>query len=122
MMKKVFLLIFALLLASVLLSCENSKKKKEQKQESLIEEVTENEDVVKTSMTDQNGVTLEMVFDNLNNTALLMFEGDTIRLVSQKPASGIWYSNDTYELRGKGDNVELFKNGDLVFQHVEKTE
>ncbi|MDR0970323.1 MAG: MliC family protein [Lentimicrobiaceae bacterium] len=121
-MKKVFLLIFALLLASVLLSCENSKKKKEQKQESLIEEVTENEDVVKTSMTDQNGVTLEMVFDNLNNTALLMFEGDTIRLVSQKPASGIWYSNDTYELRGKGDNVELFKNGDLVFQHVEKTE
>lgn len=121
-MKRAFLLIFALLIASVLISCENNKKKKEQKNETSTQEMTIIEDIVKSSLTDRNGVTLEMVFDNLNNTATLLFEGDTIRLMGQKPASGIWYSNAIYELRGKGDEVELFKNGELVFSHTEKTE
>ncbi|MGB1207543.1 MAG: hypothetical protein ACPG5B_17975 [Chitinophagales bacterium] len=28
--------------------------------------------------------------------------GEQIDLVAEKSASGIWYTNDTYELRGKG--------------------
>jgi hypothetical protein len=38
-------------------------------------------------------------------------------LHAQKAASGIWYKNDLYELRGKGDNVELTKDGITVFKN-----
>ena len=34
----------------------------------------------------------------------------------KKPASGIWYKNDHYELRGKGEEIELTKDGKTVFK------
>ena len=60
-----------------------------------------------------------MEFNNTKGTASLHFNNETIQLLSQKPASGIWYKNDHYELRGKGNDIELKKEGDVIFKHQE---
>ena len=67
--------------------------------------------------TDINGKTLEVTYDNSKDVATIKFDGQTSELVSQKPASGIWYKNDHYELRGKGENLELTKDGKTVFKN-----
>ena len=43
--------------------------------------------------------------------------GEQIDLVAEKAASGIWYKNDVYELRGKGEKLELSKDGIIVFKN-----
>lgn len=82
------------------------------------EVIFEHEDeIVKSSLEDKDGQTLDMVFNNTTNEAKIYLKGgEQIELIGQKPASGIWYKNDNYELRGKGDNVELTKNGKTIFK------
>lgn len=59
-----------------------------------------------------------MTFNNTTNTAKIYLNGgEQIELIGQKPASGIWYKNDQYELRGKGEEVELTKDGKTVFKN-----
>ncbi|NLB55873.1 MAG: lysozyme inhibitor [Lentisphaerae bacterium] len=60
---------------------------------------------------------LEMLFDNREYTVTFTFNGETIVLKGQRVASGIWYKNDRYELRGKGEKVELQKDGITVFKN-----
>lgn len=80
-------------------------------------EKTENkEDIVKTSSTNEQGNTLEMTFDNTKDIVTIEFEGITQELSSERPASGIWYTNDEYELRGKGDAIELKKGEEVIFK------
>lgn len=74
------------------------------------------EDIVKTSSTNEQGNTLEMTFNNTKNIVTIEFEGITQELSSERPASGIWYTNDEYELRGKGDAIELKKGEEVVFK------
>ncbi|MFC4689904.1 MliC family protein [Dokdonia genika] len=78
---------------------------------------TENEDIVTITSTDKEGNKLDITYNNIKGTATLNFKGVTIELEAQKAASGIWYKNDTYELRGKGNNLELQKDGQTVFIH-----
>lgn len=89
---------------------------KQSAQDSLTVNETKSNDIVKTNVTDKNGKKLEMTFNNSKNTATLLFDGETIELQGQKAASGIWYKNDHYELRGKGSENELFKDGKSIFK------
>ncbi|MGI9581182.1 MliC family protein [Chryseobacterium sp. RRHN12] len=52
---------------------------------------------------------MDMTFNNTKNTATVVFNNKTIELQGQKPASGIWYRHDHYELRGKGKEIGLQK-------------
>ncbi|MFZ4929984.1 MliC family protein [Chryseobacterium sp. Mn2064] len=74
------------------------------------------DEIVKSTSKDSSGKTLEMTFNNTKNTATVVFNNETIELQGQKPASGIWYKNDHYELRGKGEEIELTKDGKTVFK------
>lgn len=74
------------------------------------------DEIVKSTATSKEGVKLEMAFNNTQNTATLVLNNETIELKGQTPASGIWYKNDHYELRGKGDDVELTKDGKSIFK------
>lgn len=74
------------------------------------------DDIVTSASTNKDGEKLEMSFNNTKDIVVLNFKGETIELAGQKPASGIWYKNEQYELRGSGDDVELSKNGKLVFK------
>ena len=72
----------------------------------------------KKSLKNKEGQTLDMTFNNTTNEVKVYLDGgDQIELVGQKPASGIWYKNDQFELRGKGDNVELTKDGKTIFKN-----
>lgn len=73
-------------------------------------------DEVSNTAKDKDGIEMNMVFNNTRHTAIVILKGDTIKLLDQKPASGIWYRNDHYELRGKGSNVELTRDGKTIFK------
>lgn len=75
----------------------------------------ESDAIVTKTVTDENGIKLEMSFNNPKERVTINFNGERDELFDQKPASGIWYKNDTYELRGKGEEVDLTKEGELVF-------
>lgn len=60
---------------------------------------------------------LDVTYDNDKGVATLRWQGDTVQLPAQPAASGIWYKNETYELRGKGNDLTLQKNGEVVYEH-----
>ncbi|WPR70574.1 MliC family protein [Flavobacterium sp. NG2] len=99
-----------------LTSCKETAKT--ENEDSITETVEKNTDnIVTNTATDKDGKKLEMSFNITKDIAVLHFEGETIELVGQKPASGIWYKNDTYELRGKGQEITLTKDGQTVFKN-----
>lgn len=77
-------------------------------------------DTIEHSVKDKNGNLMKMVFMNSNKTVSLHFNNETITLQCQRPASGMWYANGEYELRGKGDQVSLSKSGKVVFTTFEE--
>lgn len=107
----------AMLAALFLNSCKNTPE--QNTTETTITETVGNttEDIVETTILNNEGKTLEMVFNNTKETATLIFNGKTIELNSEKAASGIWYKNKNYELRGKANDVQLSKNGEVIFKH-----
>ncbi len=77
----------------------------------------EPEDATVTSaLRDNNGNELAMIFNNTEGTVQISFKGETIEMETQNPASGIWYKNDNYELRGKNEEIELTKDGTVIFK------
>ncbi|MBD3905431.1 MliC family protein [Chryseobacterium sp. C-2] len=85
--------------------------------DSLTNNQTEsNPEIIKTTISDKNGKKLDMTFNNTKNIVTLVLNGETIELEGQKAASGIWYKNEHYELRGKGNENELHKDGKLIFK------
>ena len=105
----------ALLTATVFISCKNNSSQ-ENPNSTSTDQTTSNE-VVTESLTNKEGETLNMSFDNSEGTATLNFKGETIHLDQQRSGSGIWYKNDQYELRGKGHDISLKKDGDVFFEH-----
>jgi membrane-bound inhibitor of C-type lysozyme len=75
------------------------------------------DNIINTLYKGKEGETLHITFNNTTNLAkAYLNEGEQIDLIGQKPASGIWFKNTTYELRGKGDYIELTKNGKSIFK------
>ena len=103
--------------ALVLNACKD--KGKDKKSETITTERTENsmDDVVTSTLTSKDGKELKMNFNNTKGTATLDFQGETIEMDAEKAASGIWYKNDHYELRGKGNDIQLTRDGTIVFEH-----
>ena len=114
MQKKI--LVIAMLTSLILTSCKDTTKQESTEAKTEIVATTADE-IVKDTSTDKDGKKLEMSFNNTKDVATLNFNGETIELVGQKPASGIWYKNDNYELLGKGESVELKKDGKTVFKN-----
>jgi len=98
-------------------SCKETPKQEntETTTTETVEKVADN--MVTTTATDKNGNTLNMSFNNTKGTVTISFNGETSELVQEKSASGIWYKNNQYELRGKGNDIELKKDGNVVFEH-----
>lgn len=111
------ILTIALLTVIFLSSCNETPK--QENAETTTTEAVENvgDDIVTSSSTDKDGKKLEMIFNNAEGTATLNFNGETIELVQQRAASGIWYNNENYELRGKGNDIQLTKDGNVIFEH-----
>lgn len=54
-----------------------------------------------------DGFTFTALFDNAADVVTLILPSGKVRLPSQRPASGIWYAGQGYELRGKGRDATL---------------
>lgn len=107
-MKKHFLWIAAVAIALFSTSC-NSKSKQESSDE-----------LIESTVTSTTGQQLEATFDTANELVTIIFEGDTVVLKQQPSASGINYKNDTYEYTEWQNEIELLKNGVVVFSNVDK--
>lgn len=107
-MKKHFIWIAALAIALFSTSC-NSKSKQESSDE-----------LIESTVTSTTGKQLEATFDTANELVTIIFEGDTAVLKQQPSASGINYKNDTYEYTEWQNEIELLKNGVVVFSNVDK--
>lgn len=111
------ILSIALLSALSLNACKD--KPKDENTETVTTEGVDNsaDDIVTTTSTSKDGKTLEMTFNNTEGTATVNLDGETTVLDQQRAASGIWYKNDQYELRGKGNDIQLTKDGNVIFEH-----
>lgn len=107
-MKKHFIWIAAVAIALFSTSC-NSKSKQES-----------SDQLIESTVTSTSGQQLEATFDTANELVTIIFEGDTAVLKQQPSASGINYKNDTYEYTEWQNEIELLKNGVVVFSNVDK--
>ncbi|APY07816.1 hypothetical protein BWZ20_05680 [Winogradskyella sp. J14-2] len=114
-MKSILLKITAVILITASFSCKESSETQKDAN-ATTETVTTNETVKKTYK-DANGNTMHLEFNNEEGMVTVTFDSETFQLKDQRPASGMWYKNDTYELRGKGETFELSKNGSVVFSN-----
>ena len=115
-MKK-HILAVTILTALFLTSCTETSQ--QENNDAVATEALESatDDIVTSSLTDKEGKKLDMTFNNTEGTATLNFEGETIELTQQRSGSGIWYTNGHYELRGKGNDLDLKKDGNVIFTH-----
>ncbi|WP_048503703.1 MliC family protein [Chryseobacterium sp. BLS98] len=97
-------------------SCTKETKQSVPETETTDENKSVKDEIVESTATDSQGKIIKMSFNNTKDVVTVSFEGIPIEMKSQKPASGIWYSNDHYELRGKGSEVELSKDGKIIFE------
>lgn len=106
--------------ALVFTSCKDAPK--QEHAETVVEDTVEvvEDDIVTSKTTDKDGNELEIEFNNTKGTATFEFDGETVELKQERSGSGIWYKNDTYELRGKGNDIELKKEGEVVFVHEDE--
>lgn len=106
------------LLTALFLNACKDKPKDETTKTTSVETVEAPADAIVTSTsTSKEGKELKMTFNNTNGTATVNLDGETIVMDQQRAASGIWYKNDHYELRGKGDDIQLTKDGTVIFEH-----
>lgn len=118
------LLISATIATTILITSCNQQAKDETSGANETEVASKtSEDIVTQNLTDKAGNKLDLSFDNTKDIVTINFNGESSELQSQKPASGIWYKNDHYELSGKGNDITLIKDGKTVFEHInEKVE
>lgn len=103
--------------AALLAACNNGNEKNASEAPLATQStIAPASNIVKSRAIGTDGTAVEMSFDNSKNEANIEFKGEKLVLQGQKPASGIWYKNDHYELRGKGEELELTKDGQSVFK------
>ena len=115
MMKKIIL---AVALVSVLVvSCNDTQKQENAAGTYQKNKLITADELMHSTIKDKNGIDeIDITFNNTKNTATVLYNGENIELKDQKPASGIWYKNDHYQLRGKGEEIELSKDDIVVFK------
>ena len=117
------ILTLAMTSALFLTSCNETAKQESTEittaTEPAVDSTMVSTDIIKTTSTDKDGKTLDMSVDPIKGIATVNFNGETIEMMQEKSASGVWFKNDTYELRGKGNDLELTKDGKVVFKHVD---
>lgn len=103
-MKKItFILAATVLLFAV--ACSNSKKEKT------------NDEVITATINNRKGEKIDITYNTAEETATIVFNYETIVLKQQPSASGIRYTSDSYEYTEWQDEIELKKNGEVVFSN-----
>lgn len=118
MKKTVFTM--AILMGALLMSCNNNRNRSAIEEVDVIEpdvNVTPDENIVNTTVRDNNGNTLVLTFDNLRGTATATLNGEAIQMTRDTTASGIRMHNDNYTYEEWQGHIVLAKDGDVVFDN-----
>ena len=108
------LFVITLIASLLLVSCGENKKPANK---SVIPIETAADQIVKATVTNPDGVRLDMEYNNAKRTARFILKGETIDLKQDTTASGIKYSNSHYEYREWHGEITLKKDGQEVFVH-----
>ncbi len=115
MARKIFILIVAILL---MVSCLGRKSDLKSVSASSITSFQQPK-IVRSTITNPDGITLKQTFNNVNGTCVLVLKGELIELKQDRMASGIKYSNEHYIYTNWHGETRLLKDGKLIFSHDE---
>jgi membrane-bound inhibitor of C-type lysozyme len=113
MIKKTFL-IASLGVITLFASCNQSSTAANPKEQ------TAAANVITQNLKDKDGNAIQLIFDNNKDEVTINYKNETSVLKSQKAASGMWYKNDSYELRGKGNDLTLVKGNQIIYEHADE--
>jgi len=115
-MKKVFFVLA--MIAGILVFASCNQKTKEVAAEKVATATAANEEagIVKSSITDKNGNTMHLIFNNPKGWADIILKGDTITLMQDTTASGVRFSNADYVYEEWQGKVTLRKGDSIVFE------
>jgi membrane-bound inhibitor of C-type lysozyme len=110
--------ILALVLFSIFLlfSCNQTRKQNDSTVSRTGDNPPAQDVIVKNSVTNSNGQTLDMTFNNTKGNAVFILKGDTIEMKQDTMASGIKYSNGNYEYTEHHGEIRLSKDGVMIFE------
>lgn len=97
------------------MSCRSTETSEQQTATSPVATDPQENAVVKRTITNEQGKQLDMTFDNSAQSATLVLNDERIDLRQDTVASGIKYSNGTYEYREHQGVITLTKAEKLVF-------
>ncbi|MDR0693802.1 MAG: MliC family protein [Prevotellaceae bacterium] len=115
-MKKEILLIVTVA-GAFLVSCGGNNSSKQQNSDKLDNIATLIDNLAQSAVVDSAGSILEMSFNEENNTAFFVFNGEIIEMQRDTVASGIRYSNPHYVYTEWHGEMTLEKDGKEVFRH-----
>jgi len=75
------------------------------------------DEIVKDSVTNPKGETLQMLFNNTTSTATFTLKNEVIEMKQDTTASGIQYSNEDYLFTEWQGKMELKKDGKTIFSY-----
>jgi membrane-bound inhibitor of C-type lysozyme len=107
---------FSLLLSIALISCGEPKTESASVEQAADTAQSHQDNIVHASVTNDSGTTLDMTFNNTQGTALFIVNGDTIDMKQDTMASGVKYSNSSYEYNEWQGNITLKKDGKVIFE------
>lgn len=118
-MKKTLFLI-SILVVLLVMACGDMNTTKDAAEETTESAVADTSNIVTLSLNDEDGNSIDLLFDYNKDVVILKYLGAEEILTSQKPASGMWYANENYEMSGKGNDLTLTKNGKVIYEHKDE--
>lgn len=101
---KPYLLISTFILAIAVVSCKSQTQ-------------AATDQIVKNSVTNNQGVTLTQIFNNSKGTATFVLNGETIETKQDTMASGIKYSNAHYQYTEHQGEIQITKDGKIIYSY-----
>lgn len=112
---KSIVFILSLAFNAGLYACQSPQKSNEQAATQPAAQPPATDPIVRDTVTNRQGDTLVMAYDNTNLTATFMLAGEEIKLKQDTTASGIKYSNAEYEYTEHQGKMTLKKRAKIVF-------
>lgn len=106
-------LIFTFVITCLFYACNHNSSKKEVEQNLKIT----NTEIIDTTLVNNNGVSLNLIFDNTKETLIITLNNETSELKRDKTGSGSQYSNTSFIYNNWHGITTLKKDDQLIFEH-----
>ena len=112
-------ILYTLMIVGISFFSCNDKKTETIKSETVVEQITIPNEIVRNFITNSAGVRLDMVFNNSQGTTTFTLNGETIHMKQDTMASGVRFHNDNYIFENWQGQTTLTKDGKVIFENKE---